>query len=78
MHAACSVSHSPSSKGDPIVASINNKLASYLSAKDRLCDAADMQSLIKRLKLPLKFANRLAPKCALPAVGSRWNDTCGN
>jgi hypothetical protein len=38
------------------------KLASYLSAKDRLRDAADVQSLIKRLRLPLDFAGRLAPE----------------
>ena len=47
-------------KGDATVALINDKLASHLSAKDRLRDAADVQSLIKRLKLPLEFANRLA------------------
>ena len=39
----------------------DDKLASYLSAKDRLRDAADVQSLIKRLRLPLGFANRLDP-----------------
>ena len=49
-------------RGDATVAFINDKLASYLSAKDRLRDAADVQSLIKRLKLPLGFANRLAPE----------------
>ena len=49
-------------RGDATVAFINDKLASYLSAKDRLRDAADVQSLIKRLKLPLDFANRLAPE----------------
>lgn len=48
-------------RGDAAVAFINDKLASYLSAKDRLRDAADVQSLIKRLKLPRSFANRLAP-----------------
>jgi hypothetical protein len=47
--------------GDATVALINAKLASHLSAKDRLRDAADVQSLIKRLKLPLNFANKLAP-----------------
>jgi hypothetical protein len=47
-------------RGDATVAFVNDKLASYLSAKDRLRDAADVQSLIKRLKLPLGFANRLA------------------
>jgi hypothetical protein len=48
-------------RGDATVAFVNAKLASYLSAKDRVRDAADVQSLIKRLKLPLDFANRLAP-----------------
>lgn len=49
-------------QGDAVVAFVNDKLASYLSAKDRLRDAADVQSLIKRLKLPLGFAARLAPE----------------
>jgi len=49
-------------RGDAVVALVNDKLASYLSAKDRLRDAADVQSLIKRLKLPLDFAARLAPE----------------
>jgi hypothetical protein len=47
--------------GDAVVALVNDKLASYLSAKDRLRDAADVQSLIKRLRLPLSFAARLVP-----------------
>lgn len=47
-------------RGDATVAFINDKLASYLSARDRLRDAADVQSLINRLELPLEFANRLA------------------
>ena len=49
-------------QGDAVVALVNDKLASYLSAKDRLRDAADVQSLIKRLRLPLSLANRLAPQ----------------
>jgi hypothetical protein len=49
-------------KGDGVVGLVNDKLASYLSAKDRLRDAADVQSLIKRLRLPLGFAARLAPE----------------
>ena len=49
-------------QGDAVVALVNDKLASYLSAKDRLRDAADVQSLIKRLRLPLSFAARLAPE----------------
>ena len=49
-------------KGDAVVGLVNDKLASFLSAKDRLRDAADVQSLIKRLRLPLDFAVRLAPE----------------
>ncbi len=52
-------------RGNATVAFINDKLASYLSAKDRLRDAADVQSLIKRLKLPLNFASKLAPEVRL-------------
>ena len=58
-------------QGDATVALINDKLASHLSAKDRLRDAADVQSLIKRLKLPLGFANRLAPEVR-PAYRRLW------
>lgn len=49
-------------QGDAVVSLVNAKLASYLSAKDRLRDAADVQSLIKRLRLPLTLAVRLAPQ----------------
>jgi hypothetical protein len=49
-------------RGDAVVGLVNDKLASYLSAKDRLRDAADVQSLITRLRLPLSFAARLAPE----------------
>ena len=49
-------------QGDAVVGLVNDKLASYLSAKDRLRDAADVQSLINRLRLPLSFAMRLAPE----------------
>src|SRR5438309_6624660 len=49
-------------QGDAVVGLVNDKLASYLSAKDRLRDAADVQSLIKRLRLTLGFAARLAPE----------------
>jgi hypothetical protein len=58
-------------RGNATVAFINDKLASYLSAKDRLRDAADVQTLIKRLKLPLSFANRLAP-AVRPAYRRLW------
>jgi hypothetical protein len=47
--------------GDDVTALLNNKLASYLSATDRLRDASDVQSLVARLKLPLTFAAKLAP-----------------
>jgi hypothetical protein len=47
--------------GDDVTALLNNKLASYLSATDRLRDASDVQSLIARLKLPVTFATKLAP-----------------
>jgi hypothetical protein len=49
-------------KGDAKVALVNAKLASHLSATDRLRDAADVQALIKRLKLPLDFARKLVPE----------------
>jgi hypothetical protein len=58
-------------RGDATVALINDKLASHLSAKDRLRDAADVQSLIKRLKLSLGFARRLAPEVR-PAYRRLW------
>lgn len=48
--------------GDAVAALVNDKLASYLSAKDRLRDAADVQTLIQRLRLPRSFAARLAPE----------------
>ena len=59
-------------RGDPTVALVNDKLASYLSAKDRLRDAADVQSLIKCLKLTLSFADRLAPEVR-PTYRRLWN-----
>jgi hypothetical protein len=46
--------------GDAVVALVNDKLASYLSARDRLRDAADVQGLITRLELPREFGARLA------------------
>ncbi len=58
-------------RGNATVAFINDKLASYLSAKDRLRDAADVQALIKRLKLPRGFANKLAPEVR-PAYRRLW------
>lgn len=58
-------------QGDATVALINDKLASHLSAKDRLRDAADVQSLVKRLKLPLEYASRLAPEVR-PAFRRLW------
>jgi hypothetical protein len=58
-------------RGNATAAFINDKLASYLSARDRLRDAADVQSLIKRLKLPLGFARRLAREVR-PAYRRLW------
>jgi hypothetical protein len=58
-------------RGNATAAFINDKLASYLSAKDRLRDAADVQSLIKRLRLRLDFADRLAPEVR-PAYRRLW------
>jgi hypothetical protein len=49
-------------EGDEIANLINSKLASHLSASDRLSDASDVQRLIKRLKLPLDYAENLAPE----------------
>jgi hypothetical protein len=47
--------------GDDLVELINSKLASYLSATDRLRDAADVQSLVSRRALLLEFEAQLAP-----------------
>jgi hypothetical protein len=60
-----------SMRGDPVVGLVNDKLASFLSAKDRLRDAADVQNLIKQLRLPLGFAARLAPEVR-PAYRRVW------
>jgi hypothetical protein len=46
-------------KGNDRIALLNNKLASYLSASDRLRDAADVQALISKWRLPLAFASSL-------------------
>ena len=46
-------------EGDDRVALITSKLASHLSALDRLRDAADVQALIKQWGLPLEFAGQL-------------------
>jgi hypothetical protein len=48
-------------RGESRLALINNKLASYLSASDRLRDAADVQALISKWALPLDFALKLHP-----------------
>jgi len=47
--------------GDDRIALLNSKLASYLSASDRLRDAADVQALISKWELPLDFSKRLNP-----------------
>jgi hypothetical protein len=41
---------------------VNSKLASYLSATDRMKDLADVQELIKRQRLGREFAARLSPE----------------
>ena len=48
-------------KGDDLVELLNSKLASYLSARDRLRDASDVQSLVSKHALPLEFEAQLAP-----------------
>ena len=48
-------------QGNDRVALLNSKLASYLSATDRLRDAADVQALIAKWELPLDFSSRLSP-----------------
>ena len=47
--------------GNDRIALLNSKLASYLSASDRLRDAADVQALITKWELPLDFSGRLNP-----------------
>jgi len=46
-------------RGDDRVALLNAKLASYLSATDRVKDAGDAQSLIHAWALPIEFAENL-------------------
>ena len=48
-------------KGDDLVELLNSKLASYLSATDRLRDASDVQSLVSKHALPLELEAQLAP-----------------
>lgn len=45
--------------GDDRVALLNAKLASYLSATDRVKDAGDVQGLIHAWSLPVEFAGKL-------------------
>lgn len=47
--------------GNDRIALLNGKLASYLSASDRLRDAADVQALISKWQLSLDFSSRLNP-----------------
>lgn len=49
-------------KADPLVQLINSKLASYLSARDRLRDLSDIQRLARQLGLGKGFADRLDPR----------------
>lgn len=48
-------------KGDDLVELLNGKLASYLSATDRLRDASDVQSLVSKHELSLEFEAQSAP-----------------
>ena len=57
--------------GDETVNLLNSKLASYLSATDRLRDAADVQSIIKKMKLPLEYGTKLAT-AVRPAYRRIW------
>jgi hypothetical protein len=56
-HPAGSISFSL--RGDPVVNLINSKLASHLSATDRLQDLSDVQRLIKKMKLEDTFSLKL-------------------
>ena len=47
--------------GNDRIALLNSKLASYLSASDRLRDAADVQALIVKWGLTPDFSSRLNP-----------------
>jgi len=58
-------------KGDPLVNLINSKLASHLSATDRLQDLSDIQRLIKKLGLGEDFALRLDKR-----VRKSFKDLC--
>ena len=48
-------------RGSALVALINSKLASYLSAPDRIRDLGDVQSIIAARRLTAAFATRLHP-----------------
>ena len=51
-------------QGDPLVNLINSKLASYLSATDRIQDAGDVQRLIRAQGLTESFAKKLDARVA--------------
>lgn len=51
-------------QGNPLVNLINSKLASHLSATDRLQDASDVQRLIRAQGLTESFATQLDPRVA--------------
>lgn len=57
--------------GNDRTALLNSKLASYLSATDRLRDAADVQALIIKWELGLEFSRRLNP-AVRPAFERIW------
>lgn len=51
-------------QGNPLVNLINSKLASHLSATDRIQDAGDVQRLIRAQGLTEAFASQLDPRVA--------------
>ncbi len=62
-------------QGNATVAFINAKLASYLSARDRLRDAADVQILIRHLKLPRSSPVGSLRQSGRPIVVCGFNDS---
>lgn len=58
-------------KGDPVANLINSKLASHLSATDRLQDLSDVQRLIKKRGLDKSYAEHLDKR-----VRKTFQDLC--
>ena len=59
-------------KDDDLVELVNGKLASYLSATDRLRDTSEVQSFVSKHALPLEFEAQLAP-AVRSAYRSIWS-----